>query len=117
MEIFLIILQVVLGVGFTLFGVTKFGSKQMTEEFKRYGFSSGFRVLTGLLELLGAIGMIAGIWVTDPNLSLYAGALLVIIMMGAVWTHVFKVKDPFMKTVFPIVLMILSAIVVLLSVS
>lgn len=44
MHILSIVLQIILGVGFLLFGFMKFG-KQMAEEFKRYRLSSGMRIL------------------------------------------------------------------------
>ena len=36
MHIFSVINQSVLGIGFLMFGLMKFGSKQMVDEFKRY---------------------------------------------------------------------------------
>jgi putative oxidoreductase len=109
----LLIIQLLLGIAFVLSGIAKFAAKQMADEFVRYGYSSGFRKLTGALEILGAAGMIAGIWVTLPDLTLYAAILLVIIMVGAIYTHIFKVKDPIGKSIAPLVLLILSTIVLL----
>ena len=48
MTVLSIILQGILGLGFLMFGFMKFGSKQMVEGFKRYGYPGGFRVFTGL---------------------------------------------------------------------
>ncbi len=111
MDMLLLIIQILLGIAFTLSGIAKFAAKQMADEFVRYGYSSGFRKLTGALEILSAAGMIAGIWVTSPDLSLYAAILLVVIMLGAIYTHVFKVKDSLSKSAAPLVLLILSIVV------
>ena len=62
MSVLSIILQVMLGLGFLMFGFMKFGSKQMVEGFKHFGYPGWFRVFTGLVELLSAILVIAGIW-------------------------------------------------------
>jgi putative oxidoreductase len=42
MAILTMVLQIILGIGFLMFGFMKFGSKQMVDEFKRYGFPGGF---------------------------------------------------------------------------
>ena len=52
MTVLSIILQVILGLGFLMFGFMKFGSKQMVEGFKHYGYPGWFRVFTGIVELI-----------------------------------------------------------------
>ncbi len=112
MEILLLMIQILLGIAFILSGVAKFVAKPMADEFIRYGYSSGFRKLTGFLEVAGAAAMIAGIWVTSPDTALYAAILLVIVMVGAIYTHI-KVKDPLGKSIAPLILLILSIVVLL----
>ncbi len=113
MDMLLLIIQILLGIAFALSGIAKFAAKQMSDEFVRYGYSSGFRKLTGALEILGAAAIIAGIWINSPDLSLYAAILLIIIMLGAIYTHVFKVRDSLGKSAAPLVLLILSIVVLL----
>jgi putative oxidoreductase len=112
MSIVSIVIQGLLGLGFLMFGVMKFGSKQMVDEFKRYGMSSGFRVLTGLLEIAAAALVVSGIW--NEKLAAWGGLLIVVIMLGAIATHI-KMKDAGSKMGMPIVLLVLGLIVLLLN--
>ncbi|SFS80416.1 DoxX family protein [Paenibacillus sp. BC26] len=109
---FSIILQIVLGLGFLLFGFMKFGS-QMAEEFKRYGYSAGFRVFTGLVEIVIAAILIWGLWM--DGLAAWGGILIVVTMVGAIVTHL-KVKDAANKMMMPILLLILGIIVLLINI-
>lgn len=65
---------------FLLAGATKFGT-EATANFQKFGFSDAFRIFIGVAELAGAIGLLV------PRLSTWAAAGLVIIMGGAVYTH------------------------------
>lgn len=112
MQITSIVLQIILGTGFIMFGSMKFSAKQMVQQFQRYGYSQGFRIFTGLVEIVGAAGMILGIWY--PLLATLAGLLLAATMIGATITHI-RVKDPGNSLGMPLVLLILSLIVVILN--
>jgi putative oxidoreductase len=113
MGILSIVLQVLLGLGFLMFGFTKFGSKQMGDEFKRYGYPAGFRVLTGLVEVISAVLVIAGIW--NDKLAAWGGLLIVVTMLGAIFTHI-KIKDPTKKMMMPIILLILGLALSLINI-
>lgn len=112
MEILSIILQVLLGLGFLMFGYMKFGSKQMVEGFKHYGYPGWFRVFTGLVELISAALVIAGIW--NETLAAWGGFFIVGTMIGAILTHI-KMKDAFKNMMMPIILLILGLIVLLIN--
>jgi putative oxidoreductase len=112
MHILSIILQSVLGIGFVLFGLMKFG-KQMVEEFKRYRLSSGTRIFTGLVEIISAIIIIIGIWV-DPY-ALVGGILIAVTMVVAVFIHLVRVNDPAAKAMMPFILLILALAVISLN--
>ncbi|WP_372662460.1 DoxX family protein [Cohnella sp.] len=112
MHITSIVLQVILGLGFLMFGFMKFGAKQMVQEFQRYGYSQGFRVFTGLIEVIGAVGMIVGIW--HPQIAVVAGILLAATMIGAFITHI-HIKDPGKNMGAPFILLILSIVVVIIN--
>lgn len=99
------VVQVLLFIFFIMTG-TKIISGKMAEEFKRFGFPSIFNFLTGAFEIIGAIGMLIGIWV--PYVSLFAGLLLGGTMFVAALTLVVIVKDPLKKAIPAIILMILS---------
>lgn len=108
------ILQVVLGLGFIMFGLMKFGSKQMVEGFKHYGYSSGFRIFTGAVEIVAAVLLIAGIW--NGTLAAIGSFLVVATMIGAIFTHI-KIQDKLKDMMMPIILLVLGAIVLVLNYS
>ncbi|MBA2937633.1 DoxX family protein [Paenibacillus sp. CGMCC 1.16610] len=113
MHILSIVLQIILGIGFLLFGFMKFGSKQMVDEFKRYRLSSGMRIFTGLVEVLSAAIIIIGIWVSPY--ALIGAILMAITMFVAALVHLVRVKDPAGKAMMPIFLFILAVIVIVLN--
>jgi hypothetical protein len=57
------------------------GAQQPVEGFRAMGFSDGFRLFIGAAEVSGAIGL----WI--PKLAFWAACGLVVIMIGAVHTH------------------------------
>ena len=71
---------------------TKIISGKMADEFKRFGLPSFFNFLTGAFEIVGAIGMLIGIWI--PVIALWAGVLLA--------------REPFKKAIPALVLFVLS---------
>ncbi|HEY4600014.1 MAG TPA: DoxX family protein [Cerasibacillus sp.] len=112
MHIVAIILQVILGLGFIMFGIMKFTAKEMVEGFEHFGLPQWLRVVTGILELLGAAALIIGIWV--PILAIIGGVGLAIIMFFAALTHI-RAKDPIQQAFMPTLLLILSVVVAILN--
>lgn len=105
---FISVIQILLGV-FFLFTGTKIISGKMADEFKRFGLPSFFNILTGLFELVGAVGMIVGIWL--PVVAIWAGLLLGGTMLVAAFTLIVLAKDPIQKAIPALVLFVLSLIV------
>ncbi|MCI2256149.1 DoxX family protein [Domibacillus sp. PGB-M46] len=99
------IIQVVLFVFFLMTG-TKIMSGKLADEFKRFGFPSFFNFLTGFFEIIGAIGILIGIWI--PISALLAGLLLGCTMLVAAFTLIVLVRDPFKKAVPALILCVLS---------
>jgi uncharacterized membrane protein YphA (DoxX/SURF4 family) len=66
----------------------------MVEEFLRYGIPQ-FRKLTGLLQLLGALGIILGFWMDYIQILSTLG--LSLLMLFGVITRI-VIKDGLMKT-------------------
>jgi len=64
------------------------GNPAAVEGFTKYGYSDGFRLFIGASELAGAVGL----WL--PKLSFWAAAGLIVIMLGAVYTHVTNAEAP-----------------------
>lgn len=108
MFIFITVLQVLLG-GFFFFTGSKIISGKMANEFKRFGLPSFFNVLTGSFEIVGAAGMIVGIWM--PVAAILAGLLLAGTMLAGAFTLIVLAKDPIQKAIPALILFILSLIV------
>jgi uncharacterized membrane protein YphA (DoxX/SURF4 family) len=113
MHILSIVLQIVLGLAFLMGGFTKFNSKQQIEAFKHYRLPAGFRIFTGIVEVVGAIALIAGIW--NQGLAMYAALALAITMFFAVLTHLIRVNDPLSKSLPALILLILNVVVVIIN--
>ena len=84
----------------------------MREEFKVYGLPDCVMYLVGGLKIIIALAMIAGIWF--PLLVLPSSVLLIILMVGAFIMHL-KVKDPMMKAIPSIIMLVLGIAVGVLS--
>ena len=78
------------------------GAAAMVEMFDKIGVGQWFRYVTGLLEVSGAILMLV------PGMARYAGALLAVVMVGAVMSHLTILGG---NPVAPLVLGVLSGIV------
>lgn len=112
MSILSTVLQVLLGVGFIMFGYQKFVSEDMKQGFKYFGYSDGFRVFTGVFEVASAIVILVGIWL-EP-LATVGGIMMVVTMIGAIMTHI-KVKDSLKGMMMPILLLVLSGAVTVIN--
>ncbi|MBC7691836.1 MAG: DoxX family protein [Methylotenera sp.] len=87
-------------------------AKSMKEEFVAYGLPANFTYVIGFLKLAAAILLIAGIWypVVVPKVAL----LVSILMIGAILMHL-KIKDPLIKDLPAIGVLILSTALLLLT--
>lgn len=112
MGILTVILQVFLGLAFFGAGSSKLaGAQQMRDNFDRFGYPRWFMYSTGAVEVVGAFGILAGIFV--PVLAFWGGLLLAATMVGAVFTHL-RMKDVGSKIAPPAILLVLTIIVVVL---
>ena len=75
---------------FAWFGLSALISESMVVEFKRYGLAR-FRVLTGMLQVAGSLGMVVGHYYR-PILLICAGGLTAMMILGVI-TRV-RIKDP-----------------------
>lgn len=66
------------GMAFLVYGASLLTSSSMVNDFDRFGLSS-FRTLTGVLELLGGLGVLAGL--RFPGLAKVASAGLSLLML------------------------------------
>jgi len=109
------ILQVVLALGLLNVWLVRAGSatpyrggaaRSLKDEFAAYGLPDYFFYLVGALKIGSAITLIAGIWI-EP-MVLPAAAVVAVLMVGALVMHV-KVKDPVVKSLPALLMLVMSA--------
>ncbi|HEU5198863.1 MAG TPA: DoxX family protein [Ktedonobacterales bacterium] len=112
MNIVAIVVQVLLGLAFFAAGVPKLlGAKQSFEHSDHHQIAHWFWRLTGGIEIVGALGLLAGIgvhWV-----SVVAAAVLGATMLGALYTHLIRSKDPIPLALAPTILGLLALLVLI----
>lgn len=97
---------------FLFYGFGCLFSDGMVAEFERFGLSR-FRRLTGALEILGALGLLAG-YVIDPLVPLAAGGLALLMLLGVLTR--FRVRDSLLATSPAILLLAVNVFVLLYSI-
>ena len=101
------VLRVVVGLAFLAAGGSKLaGAPAMVAMFAKIGFGQWFRILTGLLEVAGAIGL----FVLRP--AVFAASMLGLVMAGAFGFHLTRLGG---NPIPPIVLLLLAILIVWLS--
>ncbi|MER7209327.1 DoxX family protein [Streptosporangium sp. NPDC000239] len=102
------VLSVLLALAFAGAGFPKAsGKEEMAAQLGRLGVSAGFMRVIGALEIIGAVGLIAGLWVGALGVAAAIG--LALLMAGAVATHV-KARDAAKGSLPSLVLLVLSAV-------
>ncbi|MBT8378508.1 MAG: DoxX family protein [Ignavibacteria bacterium] len=104
MNILLTLLILISGVSFIIYGCLLFVSAEMQNEFKRFGLEK-FTILTGILELLGGIGMLVGLKF-NFILLISSGGLTLLMLLG--FGTRLKVKDGFWPSFPSLFFMILN---------
>ncbi|HEV7806961.1 MAG TPA: DoxX family protein [Solirubrobacteraceae bacterium] len=106
------ILAAVLGIVFFGAGIPKLtGQQKMVDDFERWGYQPAVLAATGAVEVLAAVLLLVGIAI--DALAITGGLLVVVVMIGALWTHT-RVKDPVAMWAPAAVLLVL-ALVLLVS--
>ena len=106
------ILAAVLGIVFLGVGIPKLtGQQKMVDNFERWGYQPAVLTATGTVEVLAAALLLVGIAINA--LAITGAMLVVVVMIGALWTHT-RVKDPVAMCAPPAVLLAL-ALVLLVS--
>jgi hypothetical protein len=96
MTVFSIDFQSVLTLYYVFSGVAKIvGAKYWADIYKKLELPQWFRVVTGFVQLVGAVVLISGYWFV--GMVAWAGIWLGITMLLACLAHL-RVKDPFGKT-------------------
>lgn len=106
MDWFTFLLQGMLALMFLMAGVGKLvGLKIHVDGFEHWKLPQWFRVVTGVVELLGCAFLIIGFWASDYAVC---GALILgVTGIGGILTHI-RVKDSFKNTLPITILALLS---------
>lgn len=83
-------------------------ARTMVEEFRVYGLPDWLRNVVRVLKLSAGTLMVVGLW--SPLAAFIAGAVLVVLMGGAIVMHV-KVRDPLYKSIPAVTFFVLSGLV------
>lgn len=106
MSVAAIVSATLLALLFLAVGVPKAAAVPRTaEQADRFGVPRGLYRVVGVLEVLGGVGVVVGLWL--PWLGVAAGAGLALLMLGAAVSHL-RAKDP-AKALAPAVLTLLLA--------
>lgn len=101
------LVQILLAIFYALAASGKLISRpQVIEMFRNWGFPDKFYLVIGILELLGAIGLLI------PRIASYAASGLIMLMIGAAVTHL--VNGEGLQVLRPIIFMMLLALIVYL---
>ena len=87
-------------------------ARNMREEFAAYGLPGWFMWLVGTLKLTSAAALIFGIWL--PEVIFSSAVVLLVLMTGAITMHL-RTRDPFVKFVPALIMLLLSVIIAILS--
>lgn len=112
MQIFFASLSILLALDFLLAGIMKFVRPPfMLAHWTEYRYPLSFMTVTGIMELACAIALITGIWFRSWSIA--ASLFAIVLMVGAVYTHLFRAGHPFSMTIHAWVLILLSVILLL----
>lgn len=98
-------------VSFLFFGIACLTTKQMKTEFVRYGLSK-YRKLIGILQLLGALGLIFGYYYSTIIHALAALGLAVLMFLGFLVR--LKIKDSLIQTLPSLLYAVLNGGIVIM---
>ncbi|SRX55483.1 DoxX family protein [Aequorivita sp. CIP111184] len=79
------------GGAFLFYGLSCLISQKMTDEFIRFGLDKQKRLLTGYLQILGALGLIFGNFFLDDLVFIASAGLSVLMLLG--FAIRIKIKD------------------------
>lgn len=96
-------LSMIAAVVFALAGIAKLIGL-MTEQFIAWGYSPSFAVVVGVLEILGALGLLL------PRMAGWSALGLMILMLGAGATHVVNQEE--LAVIAPALMFVLLGVVV-----
>lgn len=106
----LIIAQIIVAASVAFVWIFRYDN--IIKEFKQFGLSDLTRTFVGAVKIALATLLIAGIWF--PDLVAIPAVLMALLMLAAQFFH-FKIKNPFIKHLPSLVLLILSIFIAVVS--
>lgn len=82
------------------------------EHWLHYQYPLWFLTVTGLLEMLGALGLIAGIW--NRYAAIGSGILFIVLMAGAIHAHLFRAHQS-LPMILPALICLLISVMIVMS--
>ena len=85
------------GGAFLFYGITCLNSQKMTDEFIRFGLNKQKRLLTGYLQILGALGLLFGYFFSNHLVFSAAAGLTLLMLLG--FAIRIKIKDSISQSI------------------
>lgn len=109
---YLILLEIISIIAFFSYGIACICMEKFFHEFKRYKLSQ-FRILTGVLEVLGSAGLILGSYI--PIFKTLASLGLTLLMIAGVSVRI-RIKDSLIQIFPAAILMIINFLIFYFSI-
>ncbi|WP_195576391.1 DoxX family protein [Paenibacillus sp. 1001270B_150601_E10] len=107
-----LILQAILALYIGLGGIVKvLRLPFQVEHWHQYQYPMWFLTVTGILEVLAAFGLIRGYW--NRYFAIGAGIIIIVLMIGAIYTHLFKVNQPLTMAIPAAICLVLAVVVII----
>ena len=90
---------------FLFYGFQSLNSQMLIEEFKRFGMTDKMRQLTGLLQIIGSVGLLTGLFYTIIGLSAACGLA---VMMFIAFIVRLKIKDSIAQSLPSLIFMLVN---------
>ena len=103
----MIVLLLFTAASFLVYGFTCLFSPKMKLEFIRFGLNQKQRIITGIAQILGSLGLLLGLFLGD--LLVFLAALGLAILMAAGFAVRIKIRDPFQDAAPSFIFLILNA--------
>ncbi|MEP2772061.1 MAG: DoxX family protein [Fulvivirga sp.] len=97
--------MILTAVAFMYYGLTCLFSSHLKLEFQRFGMPKQ-RIITGVLQLLGACGLVVGLW--SPVVGAMASSGLALLMLAGFIVRI-KIRDSIVQTLPSFFFMALNA--------
>ena len=95
-------------IAFLSYGVSCLFGPKMKTEFLRLGLTNSHRIITGVSQVLGGLGLVVGYY-SDLRISILSAIGLSVLMFAGFITRL-KIKDPIAETLPSFLFMLLNII-------